>query len=193
MVGRGRRSLIARGGIGAAVPSPIALGPPSFALGNYCVSHPTTEGCKIPQTEPHITAASISHASLHLELTFTKPLGPVVASCQAHHPIPTAESRGRDLRRQTDSDRIPSGDSRDRDCPTADGCARKIRRASAVNRKRIRDFRHAPTLAGPSESSSSSRSTFADRVLPWTASHMSASASHLPPQRRLGFAAGVRQ
>jgi hypothetical protein len=57
----GRRSFIARGGMAAAAASAIALRLPSFALGNYCIGHPTAEGCNLRASGPHITAASISH------------------------------------------------------------------------------------------------------------------------------------
>jgi hypothetical protein len=82
----GRRSLIARGGIAAAVATVIALGLPPFALGGYCIQHPTAEGCNIlPRTGPHVTAASISHGRLHLKLTFHKP-GQFVAHLKRNPP-----------------------------------------------------------------------------------------------------------
>ena len=68
-----RRSSVALAGVAAAVASAIALGVPSFALGqNYCVPHPTADGCNLPRTGPRITAASVSHGTLHLTLTFHK-------------------------------------------------------------------------------------------------------------------------
>ena len=81
----GRRSFIARGGMAAALASAIALGVPAFAVGNYCVPHPTAEGCNLPRTGPHITAASISHGSLHLDLTFHK-AGQFVAHLKRNPP-----------------------------------------------------------------------------------------------------------
>jgi hypothetical protein len=72
-LGGRRRSFIAPGGFAAAVASAIALGVPAFAVGNYCVPHPTAEGCNLPRTGPHVTAARISHGRLHLDLTFHKP------------------------------------------------------------------------------------------------------------------------
>ena len=66
-----RRSIVARCGIAMAAASTIALGLPPLALGNYCIANnPTAEGCNISVRGPHITAASIEQAQLHLKLTF---------------------------------------------------------------------------------------------------------------------------
>ena len=67
------RSCITRGAVAAAVASAIAIGIPSFALGqNYCLGHSTADGCNIRASGPHISAAGISHGRLHLTLTFHK-------------------------------------------------------------------------------------------------------------------------
>ncbi len=82
----------------AAVASAIAVGAPASALGNYCVPHPTAEGCNLPRTGPHITAASVSHGRLHLKLTFHK-AGKFVAHLnETRHATHTAEIGARDLR-----------------------------------------------------------------------------------------------
>jgi hypothetical protein len=65
-----RRSFIA-GGVMAAVTAAVALGTPALAQ-NYCLPHPTADGCNLPRVGPHITAASISNGRLHLKLTFHK-------------------------------------------------------------------------------------------------------------------------
>ena len=69
----GRGSLIACGVMTAAAASAVASAAPALAVANYCIPHPTAEGCNIlPRTGPHITAAGISHGRLHLQLTFHK-------------------------------------------------------------------------------------------------------------------------
>jgi len=101
----GRRPLIAFGVVAAAVTSAIALGTPAFAQ-NYCVPHPAADGCNLPRTGPHITAASISHGRLHLKLTFHK-AGQFVAHLKQN---PPPEPYDRDWGpRPTFGKRIPIG------------------------------------------------------------------------------------
>lgn len=86
-----RRSLIT---LGIAVPvltSAIASGTSALAQ-NYCVPHPAAEGCNLPRTGPHVTAASISKGRLHLGLTFHK-AGRFVAHIK-RNPPPEPYGRG---------------------------------------------------------------------------------------------------
>lgn len=70
----GRRSFVARSAVAAVATITLATAAPAFAVQNYCIPHPTAEGCNIlPRTGPHITAASISRGQLHLKLTFHIP------------------------------------------------------------------------------------------------------------------------
>jgi hypothetical protein len=66
-----RRLFVASAIMAGAVASAIALGTPALAQ-NYCVPHPAADGCNLPRTGPHITAASISNDQLHLKLAFHK-------------------------------------------------------------------------------------------------------------------------
>ena len=85
--------VIARGGMAAAVTAAIALGAPALASGqNYCLPHPTAEGCNLPRVGPHIAAASIAHGRLHLVLAFHK-AGQFVAHLKRN---PPPEPYGRD-------------------------------------------------------------------------------------------------
>ena len=78
-----RRALIAAG-VTTAVAGAIAVGPPALAQ-NYCLPHPTADGCNLPRVGPHITAASISNGRLHLKLTFHK-AGQFVAHLKRNPP-----------------------------------------------------------------------------------------------------------
>jgi len=99
-----RRSFIACGAT-TAVASAIALGTPALAQ-NYCIPHPTAEGCNLPRIGPHITAASISNGRLHLQLTFHK-AGRFIAHLKRN---PPPEPYGRDWGPQpTLGKRIPIG------------------------------------------------------------------------------------
>ena len=100
-----RRSSGALGAIAAAVVSAVALATPALAQ-NYCIPHPAADGCNLPRTGPHITAASISNGRLHLKLTFHK-AGQFVAHLKTN---PPREPYGRDWGpRPTLGKRIPIG------------------------------------------------------------------------------------
>jgi hypothetical protein len=104
-----RRSLIARCGIAVAVAGAIALGAPGLAGANYCIGHPTAEGCNLNIIRvggPHITAAGISRGRMHLRLTFHK-AGRFVAHLK-RNPPPNPYGRGWGPRPKL-GERIPIG------------------------------------------------------------------------------------
>lgn len=88
---RWRRSLITLGITVPVLTSAVASGTSALAQ-NYCVPHPAAEGCNLPRTGPHVTAASISNGRLHLKLTFHK-AGRFVAHIKRN---PPPEPYGRD-------------------------------------------------------------------------------------------------